>query len=514
LSGLRKKHKKNGKIPLRVFTVFISFTVFTSLFAFFSLAGFLGFILMTVNQFMAALPQIEEFSPGKLALTSSIYAADGTFIATLHDEENRELVSIDEIPRDLVNAVIAIEDERFYEHQGYDPEGIIRSAIINITSGEIEQGATTITQGYIKNVYIPEEKYDITYDRKIKEIILAYQLEEKYTKQEILEMYLNTMYFGEGAYGVQTAAMAYFGKEVKDLDLPECAMIAGLLQSYLHSPYIDEKAAFERRNLVLYNMFRLGYIDNGQYNSAVREPIVTRRSLEASENRFALYFIEHVKQQLISKYGVEKVFEGGLKIYTTLDPQMQVYAEDAIKKILPDPQDPSAALVAMDPKTGYIKALVGGKDFSDLKFNLATQGKRQPGSTFKVFALAAALDQGISPNISFNPNGPLEFEIYGSEPWEVDNYGNQTYNLNEMSVYEATVKSVNVVYSQLIMKVGAEEVARTAMNMGIETPLEAYPAIGLGGPDHRSIPPGGLQRIFNHCQLRQQEHTYGHTKSD
>jgi penicillin-binding protein 1A len=481
LSGLRKKHKKNGKIPLRVFTVFISFTVFTSLFAFFSLAGFLGFILMTVNQFMAALPQIEEFSPGKLALTSSIYAADGTFIATLHDEENRELVSIDEIPRDLVNAVIAIEDERFYEHQGYDPEGIIRSAIINITSGEIEQGATTITQGYIKNVYIPEEKYDITYDRKIKEIILAYQLEEKYTKQEILEMYLNTMYFGEGAYGVQTAARVYFGKEVKDLDLPECAMIAGLLQSYLHSPYIDEKAAFERRNLVLYNMFRLGYIDNGQYNSAVREPIVTRRSPEASENRFALYFIEHVKQQLISKYGVEKVFEGGLKIYTTLDPQMQVYAEDAIKKILPDPQDPSAALVAMDPKTGYIKALVGGKDFSDLKFNLATQGKRQPGSTFKVFALAAALDQGISPNISFNPNGPLEFEIYGSEPWEVDNYGNQTYNLNEMSVYEATVKSVNVVYSQLIMKVGAEEVARTAMNMGIETPLEAYPAIGLGG---------------------------------
>ncbi len=481
MSSLRKKHKRNSKIPLKIFTKVFSFAALTGIIAIFLVAGFLGFVLRGVNQFMTDLPQIEEFSPQEAALTSKVYAADGTLVATFHDEQNREPVPIDQVPQDLINAVVAIEDERFYEHQGYDPEGIIRSAVINITSGEIEQGATTITQGYIKNVYMPEEKYDINYDRKTKEIVLAYQLEKKYSKEQILEMYLNTMYFGEGTYGVQTAAKTYFGKEVQYLDLSECAMIAGLLQSYLNSPYIDEKAAIERRNLVLFNMLRLGYIDNEQYNKAVRDPIVTQRSPEVAENNFALYFVEHVKQQLIARYGIEKVFEGGLKIYTTLDPKMQVYAENAIKEILPDPKDPSAALVAMDPRTGYIKAMVGGKDFSDMKFNLATQGKRQPGSTFKVFALIAALEQGISPYISFNPNGPLEFEILGSDSWEVGNYGNQSYNVNDMSVYEATVKSVNVVYSQLIMKVGAESVARAAMNMGIETPLEAYPATGLGG---------------------------------
>jgi penicillin-binding protein 1A len=481
MSNLRKKHKRKAKRPLKIGVVFFSvFAAINIFMVFFSLSFFM-FVLDSIDMFMKDLPQIEEFSPALAALTSKVYAADGTLIATFHDEENRELVSIDDIPKNLINAVVAIEDERFYEHKGYDPEGIIRSAAINLISGEIEQGATTITQGYIKNVFMLEEKYDITYDRKIKEVVLAYQLEKKYSKEEILEMYLNTMYFGEGAYGVQMAARTYFAKDVKYLDLPECALIAGLLQSYLHSPYIDMEAAADRRNLVLFNMFRLGYIDNQQYGRAARSPIVAQRSPEIYGNRFALYFIEHVKQELISRYGVEKVFGGGLKIYTTLDPRMQVYAENAIKEVLPDPEDPSAALVAMDPKTGCIKAMVGGKDFSDMKFNLATQGKRQPGSTFKVFALMAAIEKGISPYMSFNPNGPLEFEIPGSEPWEVGNYGNQSYDTNDMSVYEATVRSVNVVYSQLIMKVGADNVARTAARMGIETPLEAYPAIGLGG---------------------------------
>lgn len=449
----------------------------------FVFSGILIFAFQAVASFFEDLPKLEDFSPTESALTSKIYAADGTLIATFHGEENRELVSYEQISRNLINAVIAIEDERFYQHKGFDIEGIIRSFIINLMSGEIEQGATTITQGYIKNVYLPEEKYNITYERKIKEAALAYQLEQIYSKEEILEMYLNTVYFGEGAYGVQAAAKIYFNKDVEYLNLSECAVIAGLLKSYLFSPYIDNKAALERRNIVLYKMLELGYISQEEYDETIKMPIITQRPIEETEKGIiAPYFVEYVKQILIGKYGVERVFKGGFEIYTTLDPEMQIAAENAIKEVLPDPEDPAAALVAMDPTNGYIKAMVGGKDFAELKFNLATQAKRQAGSTFKVFALLSALEQGVSPYMTFNPNGPVIFDIEGSKPWEVGNYNDKSYpDISEMSVLEATVNSVNVVYSQLIMKIGAYGIARIAMDMGIETPLDPYPSIGLGG---------------------------------
>jgi len=466
-------------VVITIVAIFLAIQVLVT----FVFSGILIFAFQAVASFFEDLPKLEDFSPTESALTSKIYAADGTLIATFHGEENRELVSYEQISRNLINAVIAIEDERFYQHKGFDIEGIIRSFIINLMSGEIEQGATTITQGYIKNVYLPEEKYNITYERKIKEAALAYQLEQIYSKEEILEMYLNTVYFGEGAYGVQAAAKVYFNKDVEYLNLSECAVIAGLLKSYLFSPYIDNKAALERRNIVLYKMLELGYISQEEYDETIKMPIITQRPIEETEKGIiAPYFVEYVKQILIGKYGVERVFKGGFEIYTTLDPEMQIAAENAIKEVLPDPEDPAAALVAMDPTNGYIKAMVGGKDFAELKFNLATQAKRQAGSTFKVFALLSALEQGVSPYMTFNPNGPVIFDIEGSKPWEVGNYNDKSYpDISEMSVLEATVNSVNVVYSQLIMKIGAYGIARIAMDMGIETPLDPYPSIGLGG---------------------------------
>jgi penicillin-binding protein 1A len=481
VSILRKKHK--ARKPSRVVITIVAIFLAIQLLFTFVFSGILIFAFQTVASFFEDLPKLEDFSPTESALTSKIYAADGTLIATFHGEENRELVSYEQISRNLINAVIAIEDERFYQHKGFDIEGIIRSFIINLMSGEIEQGATTITQGYIKNVYLPEEKYNITYERKIKEAALAYQLEQIYSKEEILEMYLNTVYFGEGAYGVQAAAKVYFNKDVEYLNLSECAVIAGLLKSYLFSPYIDNKAALERRNIVLYKMLELGYISQDEYDDTIKMPIITQRPIEETEKGIiAPYFVEYVKQILIGKYGVERVFKGGFEIYTTLDPEMQIAAEKAINEILPDPEDPAAALVAMDPRNGYIKAMVGGKDFAELKFNLATQAKRQAGSTFKVFALLSALEQGVSPYMTFNPNGPVIFDIEGSKPWEVGNYNDKSYpDISEMSVLEATVNSVNVVYSQLIMKIGAYGIARIAMDMGIETPLDPYPSIGLGG---------------------------------
>lgn len=481
MSRLRKKHiKKRGRL-FKIIVGIIALLTAINLFFVVVSSGFVMFVFQAVGQFMDDLPRIEDYTPAETALTSKIYAGDGTLIATFHGEQNRELVSLEQIPANLVNAVLAIEDERFYQHQGFDLEAIVRSLIINIVSGDVEQGATTITQGYVKNAYMPEEKYEITYERKLKEIVLSYQMEQIYSKDEILEMYLNTVYLGEGAYGVQAAAKIYFSKDVGYLNLSECAMIAGMLQTYLHSPYIDERAAMDRRNLVLSNMFRLGYIDQDEYGKTIRLPIITQRPREETEKGFALYFVEYVKQDLIARYGVARVFKGGFEIYTTLDPKMQISAENAIKEILPDPEDPSAALIAMDPSNGYIKALVGGSDFSDMKFNLATQAKRQPGSTFKVFALLSALEQGITPQMTFNPNGTVVFDIFGSEPWEVGNYNDEDYELTEMPLLEATVKSINVVYSQLIMRIGAYGIAKIAMDMGIETKLNPYPAIGLGG---------------------------------
>ncbi len=481
MSRLRKKHK-NRKLS-RVIVVIIAFILAVHLLFIFAFSSALVYVLQTITSLFEDLPKLEDLTPTESALTSRIYAADGTLIATFHGEENRELVSYEQIPRNLINAVIAIEDERFYQHQGFDIEGIIRSFIINLASGGIEQGATTITQGYVKNVYMPEEKYEISYERKIKEAVLAYQLEKIYSKKEILEMYLNTVFFGEGAYGVQAAAKVYFNKDVEYLNLQECAMLAGLLKSYLYSPYIDKNAALERRNTVLAKMLELNYITQDEYDNAKKAPIITQRPREETEKGFAPYFVDYVKQTLIEKYGVEKVFKGGFEIYTTLDPEMQTAAENAIKEVLPDPEDPSAALVAMDPTNGFIKAMVGGKeeDYVGMGYNLASMAKRQPGSTFKVFALLSALEQGVSPYMTFNPNGNVVFDIEGSEPWEVGNYNDESYEINEMPILEATVKSVNVVYSQLIMRIGAYGMAQLANDMGIETPMDPYPAMGLGG---------------------------------
>jgi len=479
VSILRKKHK--ARRPSRIIISIVAVFLTIQLLFIFVLSGIVFFAFQTVLSFMEDLPDLEDFTPAENALTSKIYAYDGTLIDTFHGEENRELVSYEQIPKNLINAVVSIEDERYYQHKGFDIEGIIRSFIINLMSGDIEQGATTITQGYVKNVYIPEEKYDITYERKIKEAALAYQIEQIYSKEEILEMYLNTVYFGEGAYGVQAAAKIYFNKDVEYLNLSGCAVLAGLLQSYLYSPYIDEKAAFDRRNIVLAKMLELGYIDQEEYDQTIKTPVITQRPREETEEDFAPYFVEYVKQILIEKYGVERVFEGGFEIYTTLNPEMQIAAENAIEEVLFDPEDPAAALVAMDPRNGYVKAMVGGKDFGEMKFNLATQAKRQPGSTFKVFALLSALEQGVSPYLTFNPNGNVIFDIEFSEPWEVGNYEKTLYETDNMAVWEGTVRSVNVVYSQLIMKIGAYGIANLAMDMGIETPLEPYPSIGLGG---------------------------------
>lgn len=431
-----------------------------------------------IRQITAALKDMPKLSldkPIESAQTSKIYASDGTLLADFFAEQNRVLIPLSDISLHLQHAVVAIEDERFYEHQGVDLKAIARALYINLRSGRVVEGGSTISQQYVKNSFVTPEK---TMSRKIKEAVLAYQLEKTFSKKKILEKYLNTIYFGQSVYGTQTAAQFYFGKDAKDLNLEDSALLAGLIRSPgRYSPLTEPEKALARRNTVLRRMAELGFITEDEAQVTMALPLkISPRSLQ--KVTAAPYFVEYIKQSLIDKFGANMVFKGGLRVYTTLDPKMQQAAEEAIAKVLDKPDDPSAALVALEPRTGYIRALVGGKDFNTQKFNLAVQGHRQAGSAFKTFVLAAAIDQGTSPDKVYQ-SSPVTIKL-PIKNWEVHNYTEGSGG-EPMTVREGTVRSVNAVYARLVMDVGVENVVEIAKKMGIVTPLDPYPAIALGG---------------------------------
>ncbi|GAH19323.1 unnamed protein product, partial [marine sediment metagenome] len=262
--------------------------------------------------------------PREQSLTTEIYASDGSLLAYLHAEEDRKIVPLSEISKYVIDATIAREDERFYEHQGFDIKAIIRALLMNIIEGKIVEGGSTITQSYIGCSYISLER---TYLNKLKEAYLAYQLEQRFSKDEILELFLNTVYYGEGSYGIETAAKNYFGKSAKDLNLNEAAFLAGVTRNPGgYSPYTNYREALERRNSVLNKMYELNYINKTQLEITRKKPLLVI-SQKRREKDFALFFIDYVKQILIEKYGVTKTFNGGLKVYTTVDPNLQKLAE-------------------------------------------------------------------------------------------------------------------------------------------------------------------------------------------
>lgn len=421
----------------------------------------------------ADLPRLEKEAIKPPAQTTKVYAADGTLLAELHATENRVLVRLDDVSKYMQQAIVAIEDERFYEHRGIDPLGILRSLYVDIKLGKPAQGASTITQQYVRNIYLSTEK---TLERKIKEAILAYRIEQIYSKKTILEKYLNTVYFGNGCYGVETAAQTYFGKHAKDLTLSEAALLAGIVQrpSY-YNPYTNLEKVVKRRNTVLKKMFELGYISKEEFDAASKEP-VKLKPLRQRGYYFAPYFVEYVKEQLIARYGVDRVFKGGLRVYTTLQPEAQRAAEKAVQKILDRPKDPDCAIVSIEVDTGHIIAMYGGKDFEKQKFNLATQGKRQPGSSFKTFVLVAALEEGISPYTTYD-SSPANFNL-PSGVWKVRNA--EGGGMGRITLRTATVHSVNAVYARLIMELGPEKVVSAAKRMGITSKIRPFPSIALG----------------------------------
>jgi len=409
----------------------------------------------------------------KTARTSIVYAADGSVLAEWHGEQDRTVVPYKDMPKHLRNAVVAIEDRRFYEHSGVDMEAVARALRINAASGSIEQGGSTITQQLVKILFTDGKR---TLTRKIREALLASQLSAKADKSKVLEIYLNTVYFGDGAYGAESAAQRYFGKHVSSLSLAEAATLAGVIRSpSRYSPTSNPTEALGRRNLVIKEMLAQGYINASEARAARTSPLGL--SPPKTSGQVAPFFVEYVKQELIARLGADKVYSGGLRVYTTLDPNLQKMAETSAKQ-LSAKGDPEVALVAVRYSTGEVLAMIGGRKYSDNQFNLAVQGRRQPGSAFKPFVLVTALEKGVRPEHVFSA-APYRVRVTDGV-WNVQNYENKITQ-GSMTLRAATNWSVNAVYARLIMKVGPQNVVKTARKMGITTPLEANPAIALGG---------------------------------
>ncbi len=428
----------------------------------------------------ASAPPLASLKPVDQGTSSVVYAADGSRLGFIQSDEIRTPVPLRSIPKSLQVATVAIEDERFYRHDGVDYEGIVRAAFKNLEAGKAVEGGSTITQQLVRNLYVGRER---TLQRKIREAKLALELERRHSKRWVLESYINSVAYGtidgQTSVGVQAAAQTFFSKSAKNLTLEESALLAGLPQAPSElNPFQNPRGALERRNRVLRQMAKLGYISKA-------------RATEASQSRLGLhrgdlytrirepFFFDYVKQQLIDKFGVNTVRKGGLKVYTTIDPKLQAAGRKAIDSTLPYPADPSAAVVAIDPRNGYIKAMASSSNYKHKQFNLAAQGHRQPGSAFKTFVLTTAIRRGINPNTTSYVSKPLDLKTKDYGPWKVQTY-DQTYG-GSMNLVRATLRSDNTVYAQLDLDLGPKSVADTAKDMGITTKLDGYPAEGLGG---------------------------------
>jgi penicillin-binding protein 1A len=444
----------------------------------FTLLALFGYTYLRVGE---DLPELSSYSATELAQTSVVYDSGSNVIDELHGVQNRFVVDLDDISPTLRDAVVAIEDHRFYEHRGVDFEAIARAVGENLENLSIQEGGSTLTQQLVKNTYIAQELRQIpSFRRKMIEASLAWQYEEEHTKEDILEQYLNTVYFGSNAYGAEAAARTYYDKEAADLDLQESAMLAGIINlPGTYDPFSDPESAKARRNVVLDRMLEQGRITSEEHDDAVGQDLnLNRGEVEAEHDN--VYFLDAVRKELAEKYGDEALYEGGLKIRTTLDPRLQGLAVAAVDEVVaPKSGDPSASLVSVEPSTGAVKAMVGGSDFEEVKFNLATQGKRQPGSAFKPFVLAEAIRQGISPETGYTSKD-LKIDMgTNAEPYQVQNYN--YVQRGPISVKTATEQSDNTVYVQLAMDLGLENVTEMANKIGIGSTLDAYPSLAIGG---------------------------------
>ncbi len=446
---------------------------------------------------------LNSLRPVNVGQNSFVYAADGSLLGSIPALKNRQPVDLTEMSKWVPEATVAIEDRRFWSHGALDYPGIVRALLADVRAGHVVQGGSTITQQLARNLYI--KKPSQTFGRKATEACLAIKLARERSKQWILKTYINQVFYGNRAYGIEAAAQTYFSKQARHLTLSEAALLAGLPQApSVFDPFKQPRDALDRRDEVLRAMLANGYITASRYSAALAD-----RNLHLTPGRLYSrirepYFFDYVRNQLEQQYGVQRVREGGLKVYTTIDPRLQRFALDAIKGVLPDPTDPAAAIVSINPLTGAIRAMTELSPGNPKnQVNFASSARRQPGSTFKTIVLTTAISQGISPSttylsapFTYNPTG--SGSCYATPPtaWCPQTY-DHTY-AGAISIESGTLRSDNTVYARLTLDVGPTNIATMARRLGVQTDLRtpegAYvPSMGLGA---RVVTPMDMASVY------------------
>jgi penicillin-binding protein 1A len=476
LERQRRRRRRGGaaRVIIITVTVLMACTIIGGLSA-------VGYVVGIAN----SAPDIGALRPQDPGRISSVYAADGQRLGIIQNDVLRIPVDSGAIPQNIRDATVAIEDERFYKHKGVDFEGVIRAALKNVSSGKTVQGGSTLTMQLVRNLYISGRER--TFKRKVREAKLAEELENRHPgragKEWILTKYLNSVPYGtnggQTAVGIQAAARAYFDKPASALTLPEAALLAGLPQApSAYNPFREPARAIGRRNDVLRKMAEIGYISDGAAREAIAAPLDLHASGYFRQKRES-YFFDYVTDELIKQYGVKRVRGGGLRIQTTIDLGLQKKARAAIAKSLSFPGAPSSAIVSIDPSNGYIRAMASSAKYADSKFNLAADAKRQPGSSFKIMALVAAVNAGVNPATTYYPSGRFQAVTkYG--PIDVNCYGGRCSG-GSKNLITGTLTSDNTVYIRLALDIGPQKVKAAARGLGITSALQGYPAETLGG---------------------------------
>ncbi len=423
------------------------------------------------------------------AVRSVVRARDGSVLAVLHGEENRSVVNLDQVPAHTIRAVLDVEDARFYDHGGVDLRSTVRALVTNVSAGGVVQGGSTVTQQLVKNALLTPDRQ---VGRKVKEAVLAWRLEQHLSKDQILERYLNTVYFGNSAYGIQAAAETYFNKNSNALTVGESAFLAGVIRNPIgYDPIAFPETARERRDQAVDRMLAERHVTPAEAVEIKTTALPTKISIPVPQPND--HFVEAVKQRLLEDRRLGEtpqerynaVFRGGLDIYTTLDPKLLQLAKEKVSTILPDSDGKfSAAVATIEPATGAVRALVGGADFNASEVNLALGREgggtgRQPGSSFKPFVLLAALEDGFGPSDAVDGTSPCTIKIPGHKTWEPNNYEGEGGGV--MTITDATAQSVNCAYARMAQEVGLDRIASVARRMGITSPLDPLvPSMSLG----------------------------------
>ncbi|MFL5840720.1 MAG: transglycosylase domain-containing protein [Thermoleophilaceae bacterium] len=471
----QRRRAKNGKHTGRN-TVLYGLGVFVAVLGI-AAASVLGYVISIA----ATTPNLDELKAVDNGQTSAVYATNGRLLGYVKSNIIRQPIVEDDIPGDVRNATVAIEDARFYRHHGVDFEGVIRAAMKNLENRKTVQGGSTITQQLVRALYIKDARRD--FKRKVREAKLASELEDEHPKRWILTSYLNNVPYGtvngETAVGIEAASEIFFSVHAKDLTLEQAALLAGLPQAPSeYNPFKNPSAALGRRNEVLRAMTKNHYITPAESLAAQNKPLGLRAGSKYFR-RSEPYFFDYVSEVLIERYGLNAYRKGGLKVHTTIDPELQDTARKAIDGRLNQPGDPSSAIVAIDPRNGYIRAMAANGNYKRRNFNLAAQGHRQPGSTFKTFVLTTAILKGVNPDAVSYQSKPLALPLGNGQTWKVKTYGGDY--AGRISLTRATLRSDNTVFAQLDLDLGPKEIAKTAKMMGITTKLDGLPAEGLGG---------------------------------